>query len=140
MINIVNVINKCMEKYKPTGLKYRLAKGFISFFIVFSAYFSYSHPQDLAKLGFPDYFRIELVTAKIIGAIVLLLPVTPVRVKEWVYAGFIITMCSALIAHICSSDPLSRILFVTVDLLLILTCIYYVSKKDLATNPINQNQ
>lgn len=125
-----------MIKVKPSGSKYWLAKGSISLFIVFSAYFSYSHPQDLLNLGFPGYFRIELVTAKIIGAIVLLLPVTPVRVKEWVYAGFIITMCSALIAHICSSDPLSKILFVAIDLLIILLCIRYVSKKDLSVNPL----
>lgn len=125
-----------MEKDRPTGFRYWLAKGFISFFMVFSAYFSYSHPQDLLKLGFPGYFRIELVTAKIIGAIVLLLPFTPARVKEWVYAGFIITMCSALIAHICSAGPLSKILFVLVDLLLMLLCIRYVSKKELSINPI----
>ena len=125
-----------MEKDRQSGFKYWAAKGFISFFILFSAYFSYSHPQDLLKLGFPGYFRIELVTAKIIGAIVLLLPFTPVRVKEWVYAGFIITMCSALIAHICSADPLSKILFVCVDLILVLTCIRYVSKRDLSVNPL----
>lgn len=123
-----------MQQDKLNRFKYWLAKGFISFFMIFSAYFSYSHAQDLLKLGFPGYFRIELVTAKIIGAIVLLLPVTPVRVKEWIYAGFIITMCSALIAHSCSGDPLSKILFVSVDLLLVLTSIRYVSKKDLSVN------
>jgi hypothetical protein len=50
---------------------------------------------------------------------VLLLPFTPVRVKEWVYAGFIITMVSALIAHIYCGDPLSRIIFVSVDFVLV---------------------
>ncbi|SDS49357.1 DoxX-like family protein [Mucilaginibacter mallensis] len=116
---------------------YWIAKGFISFFIAFSAWFSYSHGPDLRKLGFPDYFRIELVTAKIIGAVVLLLPFAPVRVKEWVYAGFIIAMVSALIAHICSGDPVSKIVFVLADLILVLTSIWYVSKNDLLKNKIN---
>lgn len=123
-----------MERNTTVSAWYWIAKGFISFFMLFSAYFSYSHPEDLQKLGFPDYFRIELVIAKVIGALVLLLPFTLVRVKEWVYAGFIITMCSALVAHIWSGDPISRIVFVLVDLLLISLCIFYVSKKDLSEN------
>jgi len=128
-----------MEQNKQMKTLYRVAKGFISFFMAFSAYFSYTHAEDLRKLGFPDYFRIELVTAKIIGAIVLLLPITPVRVKEWVYAGFIIEMVSAVIAHICSGDPVSRIIFVSVDLILILLSINYVSKRDLLQkkSPLN---
>ena len=128
-----------MEQNKQTKTLYWVAKGFISFFMAFSAYFSYTHAEDLRKLGFPDYFRIELVTAKIIGAIVLLLPITPVRVKEWVYAGFIIEMVSAVIAHICIGDPVSRIIFVSVDLILILLSINYVSKRDLLQkkSPLN---
>ncbi|MDB5011645.1 MAG: hypothetical protein JWQ06_2434 [Mucilaginibacter sp.] len=125
-----------MKQDKQNKTLYWVAKGFISFFMVFSAYFSYSHAADLTKLGFPDYFRIELVTAKVIGAIVLLLPFTSVRVKEWVYTGFIIAMVSALIAHICSGDPVSKIIFVSADLVLILLSINYVSKRDLSQNKI----
>lgn len=109
---------------------YWIAKGFISFFMLFAAYFSYTHAADLRALGFPDYFRIELVTAKIIGAIVLMIPQVSLRIKEWVYAGFVITMTSALIAHICSHDPLSKIMFVSIDFIIIITCIRYVSKKE----------
>lgn len=123
-----------MEHTKQNRILYWVAKGFISFFIAFSAYFSYTHAADLAKLGFPGYFRIELVIAKVTGAIVLLLPITPARVKEWVYAGFIIAMVSALIAHICSGDPVSGIIFVSIDLVLILLSVNYVSKKDLLQN------
>lgn len=109
---------------------YWIAKGFISFFMLFSAYFSFTHAADLRMLGFPDYFRIELVILKIIGATVLLFPFTPLRVKEWVYAGFIITMVSALIAHICTGDLLSKIIFVSVDLVLVLLSMRYVSKRE----------
>jgi putative oxidoreductase len=99
-------------------IAYRIAKGFIIAFMLFSAFFSLTHAADFAALGFPNYFRIELSVAKIIGALILLLPQTPARIKEWVYAGFGITMLSAFLAHICSGDPLSKILFVGVDSLL----------------------
>jgi len=123
-----------MEQIKQNKTLYWVAKVFISLFIGFSAYYSYSHAQDLARLGFPDYFRKELVSAKLIGALFLLLPITPARVKEWIYAGFIIAMVSALIAHLASGDPASRIIFVLVDLILILLSINYVSKRDLLFN------
>ena len=120
-----------MEQTTKRTRLYWIARYFISSFILFSAWFSYTHASDLRLLGFPDYFRIELVIAKVIGAILLLLPITSFRVKEWIYAGFCISMVSALIAHICSGDPVSKIIFVSVDLLLILAGIYYVSKNDL---------
>jgi hypothetical protein len=109
---------------------YWIAKSYISFFMLFTAYYSFTHAKDLQMLGYPDYLRIELTILKIIGAIVLLLPFVPLRVKEWVYAGFIITMVSALIAHICVEDMVSKIVFVSVDLVLIFLSMRYVSKKD----------
>jgi hypothetical protein len=107
---------------------YWAAKIFISLFMFFSAYFSYSHPTDLQLLGFPDYFRIELVIAKCIGGILLLIPQTGRYLKEWVYAGFCICMVSAFIAHYCSNDPVVKLLFVGIDFGLILLCIRYVRK------------
>lgn len=124
-----------MEKKKRL---YWTAKGFISFFMLFSAYFSYTHAADLRKLGFPDYFRIELVVLKIAGATALLLPFTPLRVKEWIYSGFIITMISALIAHITTGDLPSKIAFVSVDLVLVFSSMRYVSKKDFQQQKLAQ--
>ena len=40
-----------------------------------------------AHLGFPDYFRQELGVAKVLAAVLLVLPMVPMRLKEWVYAG-----------------------------------------------------
>ena len=110
---------------------YWAAKSFIIFFILFSAYYSYAHAGDLRKLGFPDYFRIELVVAKIAGALVLIIPSSTLRMREWVYAGFMITMVSALTAHICSGDPAGKIIFVCLDLALVFICIRYVSGKEI---------
>jgi len=127
-----------MEQTTYNRTLYRVAKGFIIFFMLFSAWFSYAHAADLRMLGFPDYFRIELVIAKIIGAIVLLVPATPPRVKDWVYTGFLIAMVSALVAHICSGDPASRIIFVSTDLILVFLSMRYVSRIDFIKQSSNK--
>jgi hypothetical protein len=72
----------------------------------FTAYAQLSLPQvaeAFTRLGFPDYFRVELAWAKLLGVVVLLAPV-PARLKEWTYAGCAITLGSALIAHVAVGD------------------------------------
>jgi hypothetical protein len=72
----------------------------------FTAYAELRLPQvaqAFAHMGFPDYFRIELSWAKLIGVALLLAPV-PARLKEWAYAGFAIDLVSALIAHFAVGD------------------------------------
>lgn len=72
----------------------------------FTAYAQLSLPQvseAFTHLGFPAYFRVELSWAKFLGVALLLAPV-PARLKEWTYAGFAFTLCSALIAHLAVGD------------------------------------
>jgi hypothetical protein len=74
--------------------------------IVFTAYAQLRLPQvaeAFAHLGFPDYFRVELSWAKFLGVALLLAPVPP-RLKEWAYAGFAMTLVSAVIAHMSVGD------------------------------------
>src|SRR6188768_511059 len=74
--------------------------------IGFTAYAQLRLPQvaeTFAHLGFPDYFRLELAWAKLLGVVLLLAPV-PSRLKEWSYSGFAITLGSALIAHLSVGD------------------------------------
>ena len=59
--------------------------------------------EAFTHLGFPGYFRVELSWAKFLGVALLLAPV-PSRLKEWAYAGFAITLVSALIAHFAVGD------------------------------------
>lgn len=59
--------------------------------------------QKFVHLGFPSYFRVELSYAKLLGVIVLLAPVPPL-LKEWAYAGFAVTLVSALVAHVSVGD------------------------------------
>jgi len=68
----------------------------------FTVYAQLRLPQvalEFTRLGFPDYFRVELSWAKLLGIVLLLGPV-PSRLKEWAYAGFAITLVSAVIAHL----------------------------------------
>ncbi len=72
----------------------------------FTAYAQLRLPQvaqAFAHLGFPDYFRVELSWAKLLGVVLLLAPV-PARLKEWAYAGFAIDLGSALVAHLSLGD------------------------------------
>ena len=74
--------------------------------IGFTAYAQLRLPQVaemFTHLGFPAYFRVELSWAKLLGVVLLLAPV-PARLKEWAYAGFAITLGSALIAHFAVGD------------------------------------
>jgi hypothetical protein len=78
----------------------------------FTAYAQLRLPQVAAAFvhfGFPAYFRIELSWAKFAGIAILLIPMVPARgllsvLKEWAYAGFAITLVSALIAHFAVGD------------------------------------
>ena len=100
----------------PTGLSMPRSKGIVvGFWIVtalfclqigFTAYAQLNLPQvaeAFTHLGFPDYFRVELAWAKLLGVMLLLAPV-PARLKEWAYAGFAINLGSALIAHLSVGD------------------------------------
>jgi hypothetical protein len=73
----------------------------------FTAYAQLRLPQvtqAFIHLGFPAWFRIELSWAKLAGVTALLIPMVPARLKEWAYAGFAITLVSALIAHFAAGD------------------------------------
>jgi hypothetical protein len=85
---------------------FRIATALLCVQLAFTAYAQLRLPQvaqAFAHLGFPDYFRVELALAKLLGVILLLAPV-PARLKEWAYAGFAITLGSALIAHFSVGD------------------------------------
>jgi len=55
--------------------------------------------QGVSHLGYPDYFRVWFTFFKVIGAIILILPRLPRRVKDWAYAGFTFDFLFAAISH-----------------------------------------
>ena len=86
--------------------------------------------ERFKHLGFPDYFRIELATAKIIAAFVIILPIVPNRIKEWCYAGFAIVFFSAVIAHLVVDGTLEAISPLIQLLLLVISYVYFSKLKD----------
>lgn len=91
---------------KTTAICYWSLTALFCLQMSFTAYAQLSLPQvaeAFTHLGFPGYFRVELALAKLLGVVLLLVPVPP-RLKEWAYAGFAIDLASALIAHIAVGD------------------------------------
>jgi hypothetical protein len=95
-----------MPRSKGTVIGFWIATALFCLQIGFTAYAQLRLPQVAAMfthLGFPAYFRVELSWAKLLGVVLLLAPVSA-RLKEWAYAGFGITLASALIAHFAVGD------------------------------------
>jgi hypothetical protein len=91
---------------KAMTIGYWIVTALFCLQIGFTAYAQLRLPQvaeAFTRLGFPSYFRVELAWAKLLGVVLLLAPV-PARLKEWAYAGFAITLASALIAHLSVGD------------------------------------
>jgi hypothetical protein len=96
-----------MKGSKAMVVGFWISTGLFTLQMGFTAYAQLRLPQVAAAfvhLGFPAYFRIELSWAKSAGLAVLLLPMVPLRLKEWAYAGFAFTLVSALIAHLSMGD------------------------------------
>ncbi len=98
------------NNWKSITLAYWIFTSLFALQMGFTAYAQLSLPQVaqmFAHLGFPNYFRVELSWLKFAGIAVLLLPSLP-RLKEWAYAGFFITLGSALIAHLAVGDNVAK--------------------------------
>lgn len=54
--------------------------------------------QGFTHLGYPVYFVTVLTVFKVLGALVLMIPLFPPRTKEWAYAGFMFDFISAFVS------------------------------------------
>jgi hypothetical protein len=94
---------------KAITIAYWIVTSLFCLEMIFTAYYELlvlpQAAEAFARLGFPaGYFRVELSWAKVVGVLVLLVPMVPARLKEWAYAGFAINLVSALIAHLSIHD------------------------------------
>src|SRR5689334_13186429 len=95
-----------MNRSKGIVIGFWIATALFVLQMGFTAYAQLRLPEvagAFTHLGFPGYFRVELSWAKFLGLAVLVAPV-PARLKEWAYAGFAITLCSAVIGHLAVGD------------------------------------
>ncbi len=72
---------------KKTKIIFWVTTGIVSLMMLFSVYNYFFNPgikEAYVHLGFPDWLRVELGIAKLIGVILLLLPNTPKKMVHWV--------------------------------------------------------
>src|SRR5262245_37040064 len=82
--------------------------------------------QGFAHVGYPAQLRILLGIAKILGAIVLVIPGFP-TLKEWAYAGFTFAWIAAFIAHRLAGDGPTQFMPL---ILLVLLYVSYFTRPD----------
>ena len=91
---------------KRDKVVYWIATGLLSAGMLMSAFMYLTKSPELMKsfqsAGYPEYFVTILGTAKLLGAIVLLVPVWS-GLKEWAYAGFTFTFIGAVWTHLATS-------------------------------------
>lgn len=116
---------------KRNKLIYWIITGLLSAMMVFSGFAYFTDPKAIEgfqHLGFPSFFRIELGIAKILGAIVLILPFVPAVIKNFTYAGFAIVFASAFITHLAVGDPFSNAAAPLVFLIVVGVSYYFFHK------------
>lgn len=109
-------------KQMKKNLIYWISTALFSLFMLFSAYGYFTDPtfkEAFAYLGYPDYFRIELGVAKLLGVLALLLPFLPRLLKGFAYAGFTINLIGAGIAHLAIGEGISSLTLIFVAALLL---------------------
>jgi len=129
---------KIKLKMKNNRTIYWVITCTIAAFMLFSAWYSGTHMIEFTqRLGFPEYFRIELTVGKLIGVVVLLIPKVPERVKEWIYVAFSVCVFSAFIAKFNSGYPPSSLAEPISVLVIMAGLLWYLNKLNKA--PVAKN-
>lgn len=112
---------------KRTNIIYWIATALLALQTAFAGIMYFADPDMVAgftHFGFPDYLRQELGIAKLIAAAVIILPMVPLRAKEWAYAGLTITFSSAFIAHTAVDGVATAVAPIVAMVLLAVSYIY----------------
>ena len=87
-----------------------------------------SYNLGTKPLGYPDYFAVCLSICKFLGALAILLPQTPARLREWAYAGLTYNLFFAIISHIIVDKNPGYIIMPFVVLLILWLSYRYKNK------------
>ena len=79
--------------------------------------------EGIRHLGYPQYFGNALVVFKVLGALALIIPQIPKRVKEWAYAGFAFDFIFATIS-LAEVDGINALTFFPIIVLGVLVVSY----------------
>lgn len=85
----------------------------------------------MEHLGYPEYFAPMLNIFKILGAIALLVPQIPGKIKEWAYAGFAFDFIAATVSLVVIDGPIGQS-FIPLVFLVILA-VSYIYRGKLST-------
>lgn len=116
---------------KKDKIIYWITTSLISIGSLYAVYLYFTDStivEAYKHFGFPAYFRIQVGISKLIGAVVLIVPFFPVKVKEWAYAGFGILYISAVIIHYMVGDPTASIVVPLINLVILSVSNTYFSK------------
>ncbi len=80
--------------------------------------------EGISHLGYPEYFGNALVVFKVLGALILIIPKLPRKLKELAYAGFTFNFLFACISH-GAVDGVNGQTFFPLIILAILAASYY---------------
>jgi hypothetical protein len=122
------------KNLKSAKIIFWIATGLV--FLLDSAMPAFTFNTEMAKqgishLGYPDYFRIELSVGKIIGGLLLIIPMIPSRFKEWAYVGFGLDFISAFIGHLVVDGFDGQAVFPLIMLIiLVVSYVYFHKLKD----------
>src|SRR4051812_6238659 len=94
---------------KRTKILYWVFTGLLSAFMIFSAIPDMMVTKEAVDLisghlGYPKYLIAFLGVAKLLAAIVIIIPGFP-RLKEWAYAGIVFDLAGATFSSIAMKDP-----------------------------------
>ncbi len=108
---------------------------------VMPALFSQSElaKEGIRNLGYPEYFGVLLTVFKILGAVVLVIPQAPQRLKEWAYAGFTFNFIAAFISHWAVDGMNGETLFPLIVLAILAVsyvCYHTLKSREILLNPV----
>ena len=85
--------------------------------------------EGISHLGYPAYFGVMIAVFKVAGALALIVPQVPKRIKEWAYAGFTFDFIGASVSHWAVDGFGGEAIFPLVVLaILAVSYIYYYKK------------
>lgn len=91
--------------------------------------------EGISHLGYPAYFGVMLTVYKVLGALAIMLPIVPARIKEWAYAGLSFSLISAFISHWAVDGFDAQTPFPLIILaILMVSYVYYYKLKEPATH------
>jgi len=87
---------------------YWAATGLVAAAMLMSALMYFSKNEELMNsfetAGYPEFMVMILGTAKLLGAIALVIPILD-KLKEWAYAGFTFVFIGAIWTHLATNTP-----------------------------------